>query len=238
MSVVAPPKPPRRDELEALIREARARQRRRWVGIAIAVAVLGGAGLGTRAIVSGSSGAEHNGERVAPSATKTGRACGVRVAWTKILAPDGRVLYREPVERTMGHELRCRGASIWVIFYNGVGGSQEGYFGVHSRDGGRTWQPVFTERYFGLKAPHQLDAYMGPWTLAGRTAYFTGLCPACGRQPTVSLWVTSDGGRTFRHYEIAGLEGYWPKTIRVSGADATISADRGGEKKTATIRVA
>jgi hypothetical protein len=38
MSVVAPPEPPRPDELEALIREARARQRRRWIQIVTAVA--------------------------------------------------------------------------------------------------------------------------------------------------------------------------------------------------------
>lgn len=42
MSVAAPPEPPRPDELEALIREARARQRkRRLLGVALAAAVFG-----------------------------------------------------------------------------------------------------------------------------------------------------------------------------------------------------
>jgi len=149
-----------------------------------------------------------------------------------------RLAYREPVSRTFGHQMQCSGASIWVVFFNGVASSQEAYFGVHSADGGRTWRAAFTERYFGLKAPHQLDSYMGPWTLTGHSAYFTGLCPACGRQPTVSLWVTRDGGRTFRRYEIAALDGYWPKKLHVSGARAIISADRHGDKKTVEIRVA
>jgi hypothetical protein len=163
--------------------------------------------------------------------------CGVRVAWTKILDRNGHVLYREPVRRTMGHQLRCSDSSTWVIFYNGVGVSQEGYFGVHSGDDGQTWRPVFTERYFGLRAPHELDAYMGPWTLTRRAAYFVGLCPACGLQPTVSLWVTNNGGRTFRRYDVAHLDGYWPKAIRVTGSEVTISSDRGGRRRTATVHV-
>ena len=168
---------------------------------------------------------------------KSANPCGVRVAWTKILDRNGHVLYREPVRRTMGHQLQCNGSSIWVIFYNGVGMSQEGYFGVHSGDGGQTWGPVFTERYFGLRAPHELDAYMGPWTVTRNAAYFVGLCPACGLQPTVSLWVTNNGGRTFRRYEVAHLDGYRPKAMRVAGSEVTISSDRGGRRRTATVRV-
>lgn len=50
MSVVAPPEPPRPDALEALIREARARQRKRRVlGMALSVAVAG-AGLAVFAV--------------------------------------------------------------------------------------------------------------------------------------------------------------------------------------------
>ena len=50
MSVAAPPEPPRTDELELLIREARARQRKRWVG---AAAFVVGAALGLNAVLSG-----------------------------------------------------------------------------------------------------------------------------------------------------------------------------------------
>jgi hypothetical protein len=53
MSIVAPPKPPRPEELEALIREARARQRRRWMTAGAVVAVLAGAGLAIRSATPG-----------------------------------------------------------------------------------------------------------------------------------------------------------------------------------------
>ena len=53
-------------------------------------------------------------------------------------------------------------------------------------------------------------------------------CPACGGAETVSgttsLWVTKDGGRTFRRYRIPGLIGYQPVRVRVSGSDVAISA--------------
>lgn len=53
MSVVAPPEPPSHDELEALIREARARQRRRLLVIAALVAGAAGIGLGVNAVLAG-----------------------------------------------------------------------------------------------------------------------------------------------------------------------------------------
>lgn len=235
--MLAPPRPPHPDELEALIREARARQRRRRLGAAALIAALAGAALGLYSIVAGTGSTTPTVAVGQTAGVKSGSACGVRVAGTKIVARDGRVLYREPVPRTRGHQLRCSGSSLWAVFYNGAGSSQEAYFGVHSRNGGRTWKPVFTERYFGLKAPHELDAYMGPWTLSRDAAYFVGVCPACGRQPTVTLWVTKNGGGTFRRYDIASLDGYWPKGIHISGSEVTISSDRGGRRRAATVRV-
>ncbi len=43
--MLAPPRDPHRerDDLEALVREARARQRRRWMIVAVVVAALAGA---------------------------------------------------------------------------------------------------------------------------------------------------------------------------------------------------
>lgn len=55
MSVVAPPEPPRQDELEALIPEARARQRRRVLLIAAGVFAAVGVGLAVRAVLGGGS---------------------------------------------------------------------------------------------------------------------------------------------------------------------------------------
>jgi hypothetical protein len=195
MSVVSPPGS-RQDELELLIREARARQLRRRLGIAALVALVAGAALGIHAIVGGKSRATVSAtQRGAPVAAK-GRRCGIRVKGARILQ-GGRTVYREP-----GHlvnpdggppaAVQCSGPSVWVVWVNGAAMSQEAYVGVRSRDAGHTWRLVFSESYFGVKAPHELDAYFGPWKLGGpRTAYFTGSCPACSlsasRQGTVSL---------------------------------------------------
>lgn len=53
MSVVAPSEPPRRDELEALIREARARQRRRRLFGAAVVAIVSAVGLSVHVSLHG-----------------------------------------------------------------------------------------------------------------------------------------------------------------------------------------
>jgi hypothetical protein len=168
-------------------------------------------------------------------------SCGVQVKGTRILSPGGDVVYREPASRTFGHQMRCSGSTIWVIFENGVASNQQAYVGVRSGDGGHKWRLVFAERYFGVDAPHQLDDYMGAWMLSGpRAAYFTGRCPACGAG-TDSLWVTKDGGRTFRRYQLPTLTGYASTAINVSDDRVTISARRWtpGQPahKTVTVRV-
>jgi len=232
MSVVAPPVPPRPDELEALIREARARQRRRWMLAAAVVALLAGVGLGTEAIVDRGGPAPSSGP--GPTvAVRTGKKCGVRVDDMRIVDSAGRTLYREPGDWTSSYPhpsvVQCSGGTDWVIWDNGAASSQEGYVGARSSDHGRTWKLVFAESYFGVNAPHELDSYLGPWTLRGpRTADFTGWCPACGTMKapygTTSLWVTTNGGRTFHEYKPAALVGYQPVGIRVSGREVTITA--------------
>jgi hypothetical protein len=150
-----------------------------------------------------------------------------------------------------GAEIQCSGPTIWAVFFNGAGMSQEAYFGVRSADAGRTWRRVFSEGMFGPKAPHHLDAELGVWTLHGpRDAYFTGTCPACGDGlGTVSLSVTKDGGATFRMYKVPALAQYEPTRLRVSGRDVTIRGRRLARKldkppfevythKSVTLRVA
>jgi hypothetical protein len=243
---LAPPRPPSPEELEALIREARARQRRRWLGAAALVAVLSGIALGIYSVTSSTTGRATTGGASMP-AVRSGKACGIRVSDTRILDADGRTLYREPGDWTPSYPhpsvVRCSGSTAWVVWDNGAASSQEAYVGVRSGDGGRLWKLVFAEGYFGVNAPHELDAYMGPWTLHGRSAYFTGWCPVCGGPKTVSgttsLWVTKDGGRTFRRYRIPGLIGYQPVRVRVSGSNVAISAKgffRGSwRRKTVTL---
>jgi len=222
-------------------------RRRRWlVGLAL-LAVTAGTAVGIDSIANSTRpAAESNGK----GAVATTSACGITAAGIRILQ-NGQTVYREP-----GHvvhpnggppaQVRCSGGSIWVVWpFQGAGMSQEAYFGVHSGDGGRTWHPVFTEPFFGRKAPHAFDAYLGPWTLRGpRDAYFVGTCPACSvglLQGTVSLWVTKDGGGTFREYKVPTLTGYEPTRLRVARGAATIDA-KGFEHnvakhKAATVRV-
>ena len=165
--------------------------------------------------------------------------CPVHVAGKRIVDRAGHVVYRDPGYSSLRAEIRCSGRTIWVVFHGGAASSQEAYVGVRSGDAGRTWRVVFAERYFGVRAPFELDAYSGPWTIAGsRAAYFTGWCPACG-YGTVSLFVTADGGRTFRRYAIPALTGFRATAIRVSGDDVTVTARSslriGPRKKIVTV---
>lgn len=247
--IAAPPDRRTSDELELLIREARDRQRKRRLGAAVVVSLLAGAVLAVYSIAAGgSSGVSPTGEGRA--AVKSGKACGVRVDDTRIVNGAGRTIYREPGDWTPSYPhpsvVRCSGPSVWVVWDNGAASSQEAYVGVHSGDGGRSWRLVFAESYFGVRAPHELDSYLGPWTLTGpRVAYFTGQCPACGKGPlfgTVSVAVTKDSGRTFRNYRVRALTGYAPMRISVVGDEVTIVGKRFSKgvrpRKTVTVRVA
>jgi hypothetical protein len=237
MSVLSPPEP-REDELELLIREARTRQRKRRLAAAAFVALLAGAATAAYSIESsGISAASKTGGGT--SAVTSEGKCGIQVAGPRVLAADGRTVYREPVPDGEVHpnsipsEVRCSTSAIWVVWDNGVGMMQEGYVGARSIDRGRTWKLVFAERYFGVKAPHELDSYLGPWLLRGHVAYFVGSCPACSTktlQGTISLWVTRDAGRTFRMYKVPALTGYGPTGIRVSGRNVIIRARRVARK--------
>lgn len=153
-------------------------------------------------------------------------ACPVHIVGKRIENAAGRTVYTDPGQEAITHEIRCGGRSVWVMFHGGAASSQEAYVLVRSSDGGRTWKLVSAESYFGVNAPHEFDAYSGPWTTVGAdNAYFVGSCPACGRG-TVSLWVTHDGGRTFRRYAVPALTGFGAtlRSVRVSGTTVTIDA--------------
>ena len=142
----------------------------------------------------------------------------------RIVDQGGHTVYRAPVYRALAAQVKCDGRTVWILFHGGAESSQEAYVGVRSGDGGRTWQLLLSEPYFGVRAPFTIDSYSGPWTIVGRNAaYFVGWCPACGRG-TVSLTVTLDGGRHFRRYKLPKLTGFRGTGIRVVGHDVIVTA--------------
>ena len=225
--MLAPPRPPAHDDLEALIREARARQRRRWIGAAALVAVVAGVAVGISSIFGGSH-SEVTSDAGQRSATVTVSRCGIRVEGIRIFQ-GGRTVYRAPGHYVNpnggpGAQVQCSGATIWVVWELGAGMSKGDYVGARSADRGHTWRLVISQPFFGVKAPHALDAYLDIWTLRGpQDAYFAGSCPACGIG-TTSLWVTTDGGRSFVRYAVPWPKGQRSASVRIPGHTVTISA--------------
>lgn len=205
-------------EADPLIAEAKERARRRRL-LALAAVVAATAAIATPLATRSSD------HRLGGAASST---CGITALGTRILQ-NGRTVYQEPgPDAGPPAQVQCSGSSVWAVWNNGGSMMQTAYFGVHSSDAGRTWRPVFAERYFGRKAPHQLDANWGPWTVRGSAAYFVGYCEACsvgGMSQTVSLYVTKDGGKTFRTYPIPALTGYLPVRIAVAGSSVTVVGD-------------
>lgn len=239
MAIASPPRPPNQDELDALVREARARQRQRRIVIASLIALVAGAAIAIYSTLGPGdrSPASNHGPS---SAASSSSPCRIRIVGTRILDRTGGTLYRDPVKVAVTHQTRCSGSTVWVVFVNGWGMMHEEYVGVRSGDGGRTWRLVFA---LGVHAPYGIDAEVGTWRLDGpRSAYFVGLCPACRGAGTVSLSVTKDGGRTFHRYQVPGLSDvYKPTAIRVSGDHVTIRARKVSGRptlKTVTLTVA
>jgi hypothetical protein len=247
LSVVAPPPvvPREPDELEALIREARARQRRRQLIGASVAGVAAAVALGVNGLTAGGQGTTR-GHGTPPAAVKSGSACGVRGLGIRLLGRDGRTLYRElgrwaHPNRGYPSTIRCSGPSVWAVFVDGEAAPGEGAFAVHSSDRGRTWRPVFTAWEGIVNAPHSFDPYLGAWTLTSKAAYFVGWSLTVADrtlEPSTSLYVTKDSGRTFRRYAVPALLGYVPTAIRVAGDRVTIAARGAGRRRTSTIRIA
>lgn len=169
MSVVAPPEPPRRDELEALIREARARQRRRLMLLTGAVAAVAAVGLSLWAAIPGRSGGDH--------ATNGGRAG----AASRGIEDAGRVPIVE-VGTSGGVTWAVNGPGMWL-----------------TTNGGRTWRasaPLHIREMGDVVARVEqvdfLDRRHG-WLLAVDVR--GGLRPAWRRHAELD-W-TGDGGRTW-----------------------------------------
>ena len=105
--------------------------------------------------------------------------------------------------------LHCAGDGAWVLFRGGGGLGQQEYEVERTLDRGAHWQTVLGNPGFS-PAPTgaaSIDAYSGPFAVSGASAAgFLGWCPACG-YGAWSYTRTSDGGRTFAHAPLPGLDG-------------------------------
>lgn len=223
--MLAPPRPPAHDELEALIREARARQRRRWFLAAAAILLAAGVSVGIYSAISGGR-PVRTGVIGRSGPVVSSPECHVRIAGPTIVQ-RGQVVYREPSPEAMWSSVHCSGSTIWALFVNSVGMMHQGYVGVRSLDSGRSWRVVLAQDS-RARAKYGMGAEVGPWTLHGtRAAYFVGTCPACSLGKafgTVWLTVTTNAGRTFRSDAVPALAGWAPLRIRVTGYGVTIWA--------------
>jgi len=109
-------------------------------------------------------------------------------------------------------ELGCHGHDVYALFHEGGAAGSEGYVVFRSVDTGGSWRPVLAnldQRFGRLRA---IDAYSGPFSVLGAgKAVFVGACPACGRQPTVTILRTLDHGRTWQRS--VPLDGYFPEAV-------------------------
>lgn len=109
----------------------------------------------------------------------------------------------------IAEHVACAGSAAWVLWSGGGAMSQEAYLVERTLDAGAHWQTVLGEPYFPVTPPDvgTIDAYAGSFALAAAAAGgFVGWCPACGLG-TYSYTRTLDGGRSFSHQSLAGLDG-------------------------------
>jgi hypothetical protein len=93
--MLAPPRPPAHDEIELLIREARARQRRRRLAAVVVIALLAGAALGLDSMLAGGGlGAKAGGGPRAVASLPRCRSGQLRVAWQPAGVAAGTVYER------------------------------------------------------------------------------------------------------------------------------------------------
>jgi photosystem II stability/assembly factor-like uncharacterized protein len=173
VSVVAPPEPPRPDDLEALIREARARQRRRRLIAAAAVAVVAAASLSVWAAIPGLGSASSAQDGNADAAASRG------------IENTGRVPIVQ-VGTSGGVTWAINGLNMWL-----------------TTNGGRTWRasaPQHVREMGDLIARVQQVDFLDQrhaWLFAVDVR--GGLHPAWARHAELD-W-TSDGGHTW-HWTI------------------------------------
>ncbi|HEY1563763.1 MAG TPA: hypothetical protein VGF72_03675 [Gaiellaceae bacterium] len=147
MSVPAPPSTSPPDELEALIREARARQRRRWIGVAAFVGISAAAGLATWAVVPGDSGGPAGG-RSSRNSLVQARRCPPGNLGTLAFARGGALQLldlhgcraRTLVRAHVSGPIATSADGRWVSFHGGYVSVRSG--SVHRLPGKVVWSPA------------------------------------------------------------------------------------------------
>lgn len=125
-------------------------------------------------------------------------------SWTKVASGPNNAI--NPAWQATLH---CAGGAAWALFVGGAGMSHQEYLAERTLDLGAHWETVLAEPYFPVAPPStaEIDAYPGPFGLAGPAqAGFLGWCPACGFG-SWSYTRTADGGRSFAHQRLSGLDG-------------------------------
>ena len=121
--------------------------------------------------------------------------------------------------------IACSGSSVWVSANYGVAAGSAGYDVMQSTDDGAHWALVLGGVNHGSNV-QRIDAYNGPtFAVSSDVAAFVGSCPNCntnGTPPamsTVSVTVTTDGGKTFEHHPVTADNDPGSSPIEVTFAD-------------------
>lgn len=174
-----------------------------------------------------------------PMLVDTACASSTRVAWAAYQAAvlrtdDGGDTFSHVLspqidtKRTWFANVRCAGDSAaWAQFTSTPVGDQRPFVVYRTSDAGQHWQPVLLNNKTSDAYPllTGIAGGPGPWpgpfaAVDANTAFFLGVCPACGARGAISITGTTDGGATWQplatvpDITVAG-------PIAVSFADAT-----------------
>lgn len=153
----------------------------------------------------------------APAPVESVCAAGGTTVWTAsggrlfVSRDGGRTWTKAFVERADAGgpgwraSLECRGPQVWALFTGGAATSHQAYVVAHSADGGRTWTQPLAQGWYRLGQRAQIDAYSGPFAIAGGDGFFSGRCDPCGGRGRITL--TAGDGTHFRRATIGEAAG-------------------------------
>jgi len=160
-----------------------------------------------------------------------------RIYATKDRGVSWHVSFRASTPRNLEADfdatVHCSGAGVWALFADGGASNQQSYFVVRSLNSGRTWAAVSQGAYVSILGPRKpelqdIGAYSGPFSVPkASVGVFMGRCYPCDPQPSWSVTVTNDGGKTWLAHKIPHTVTYW-ELSSVSFIDARLGWVVGG----------